>query len=152
MRYQSVKYRLILSLLLAGLAAGCATSSSRLIAPARPPLNPADVLVYKTPPRSYQEIAVVDATSGTSFFHGSEEGQAAAIEKLKVEAAKVGANGVLLTLVGDRPNGSIGVGIGGGGIYGGRHDVTAVSGGASGGFPLVSNGARGVAIYVYNPR
>lgn len=141
-----------LSFFLAGLLVGCASTSSRLIAPARPPLNPADVRIYKAPPPHYQEIATIDATSGTSFFHGSAQGEAAAIEKLKVEAAKVGANGVLLTLVGDRPNGSIGVGVGGGGISGGRGGATAVSGGASGGFPLVSNGAQGVAIYVPNQR
>ena len=149
---QSVKFRFILCLIAAGLFVGCASSSSRLLAPARAPLNPADVRIYKAPPRRYQQIAVVDATSGTSFFHGSEQGEAAAIEKLKVEAAKVGANGVLLTLVGDRPNGAIGIGVGGGGISGGRGGVTAVSGGASGGFPLVSNGARGIAIYVFDQR
>jgi hypothetical protein len=134
------------------LCAGCASSSSRLLAPARPPINPADVRIYKAPPRKYQQIAVVDATSGTSFFHGSEQGEANAVEKLKIQAAKVGANGVLLTLVGDRPSGAIGVGVGGGGISGGRGGVTAVSGGASGGFPLVSNGARGIAIYVFDQR
>lgn len=139
--------------LLAGLLlAGCASSSSRLIAPARPPINPAEVRIYKAPPPKYQEIAVLDATSGTSFFHGSAEGETAAIDKLKVEAAKVGANGVLLTLVGDRPSGAIGVGVGGGGISGEHGGATSVSGGASGGFPLVSNGARGVAIYVPNQR
>lgn len=91
---------------------------------------------------------MLDATSGTGFFHGSAQGEAAAVEKLKVQAAKVGANGVLLTLVGDRPSGAVGVGFGGGGISGGRN-ATAVSGEASGGFPLVSNGARGIAIYVF---
>ena len=139
-------------LLAALLLTGCASSSSHLIAPARPPLNPAEVRIYRAPPPKYQEIAILDATSGTSFFHGSTEGEAAAIEKLKIEAANVGANGVLLTLVGDRPNGAIGVGFGGGGISAGHGGATAVSGGASGGFPLVSNGARGIAIYVYDRR
>jgi hypothetical protein len=127
---------------------GCASSSSRLVAPARSPINPAEVRIYKEPPPHYQKVAILDATSGTSFFHGSAEGEAAAIDKLRIEAAKVGANGVLLTLVGDRPNGAIGVGVGGGGISGGRGGETSVSGGASGGFPLVSNGARGIAIYI----
>lgn len=147
-----MKARCALALLLAGLLVGCASSSSRLVGPAHPPLNPSEVRIYKAPPPHYQEIATLDAISGTSFFHGSAQGEAAAIEKLRVEAAKVGANGILLTLVGDRPNGSIGVGVGGGGISGGRGGATAVSGGASGGFPLVSNGAQGIAIYVPNQR
>lgn len=142
----------ILLLFAAGLLIGCASSSSRLLAPARPPINPQDVRIYKAPPPHYRQIAVVDATSGTNFFHGSAQGETAAIEKLKIEAAKVGANGVLLTLVGDRPSGSIGVGVGGAGISGGRHSATAVGGEASGGFPLVSNGARGIAIYVPGQR
>ncbi len=140
------------SLLAAGLLVGCASSSSRLVGPARPPINPAEVRIYRAPPAKYQEVAVLDATSGTSFFHGSAEGETAAIEKLKIQAAKVGANGVLLTVVGDRPSGAIGVGVGGGGISGGRGGYTGVSGGASGGFPLVSNGARGIAIYDFNQR
>jgi hypothetical protein len=132
--------------------AGCASSSSHLIGAARPPINPADVRIYKAPPPKFEQVALLDATSGTSFFHGSAQGEAAAIEKLKVEAAKVGANGVLLTLVGDRPTGAIGVGVGGGGISGDRGGGTAVAGEASGGFPLVSNGARGIAIYVPDQR
>lgn len=142
----------ILSLLAAICLAGCASSSTQLLAPARPPIDPAQVRIYKAPPPKYQQIAVVDATSGTSFFHGSAEGEANAIERLKEQAAKVGANGVLLTLVGDRPNGSIGLGVGGEGVSASRSSVTGVSGGASGGFPLVSNGARGIAIYVFGQR
>ena len=132
--------------------AACAGSSSRLIAPARPATSPAEVRIYHAPPRHYREIAVLDATSGARFFHGSPEGEAEAIERLKVEAAKVGANGVLLTLVGDRSNGVIGVGVGGGGISGDRHSVVAGGGSVSGGAPIVSNAAQGIAIYVTNQR
>lgn len=131
---------------------GCASSSSRLIAPARPAISPAEVRIYHAPPRRYREIAVLDATSGARFFHGSPEGEAKAIARLKVEAAKVGANGVLLTLLEDRSNGSIGVGVGGGGISGGRHSVVAGGGEVSGGAPIVSNAAQGIAISVTDQR
>lgn len=103
------------------------------------------------PPRHYQEIAVLDATSGARFFRGTPEGEAEAIERLKEEAAKVGANGVLLTLVGDRPSGTIGIGIGGGGISAGRRSVVAGGGSASGAAPIVRNSAQGIAIYVTGP-
>lgn len=141
----------IFTLLLGCLLVGCAGSSSRLIAPARPAVSPAEVRIFHMPPRHYQEIAVLDATSGARFFRGTPEGEAEAIERLKEEAAKVGANGVLLTLVGDRPSGTIGIGIGGGGISAGRRSVVAGGGSASGAAPIVRNSAQGIAIYVTGP-
>ena len=142
----------ILGLLAAGLLAGCASSSSRLVAPARPAINPAEVRIYQSPPPRYQEIAILDATSGPRFFHGSPQGEADAIRRLQEEAAKVGANGVLLTLVGDRSSGTLGVGVGGGGISAGRHSAVAGEGSVGGAAPIVQNAAQGVAIYVFDQR
>ena len=130
------------------LLAGCAGSSSRLVAPARPAISPEAVRIYQTPPRRYQEIAVLDATSDARFFHGSPQGEADALQRLKEEAAKVGANGVLLTLVGDRSSGALGVGVGGGGISSGSRNFVAGGGSVSGGAPIVQNSAQGIAIYV----
>ncbi len=138
--------------LAAGLFAGCAGSSARLVGPARPAVSPAEVRIYRTAPPRYQEIAVLDATSNPRFFHGSAEGEADAIERLKAEAARLGANGVLLTQVGDRPSGTLGVGVGGGGISASRRSVVAGGGSASGAAPIVRNGAAGIAIYVAGSR
>ena len=138
----------VFTLLLGCLLVGCAGSSSRLIAPARPAVVPEQVRIYRVPPPRYQEIALLDATAGPRLFHGTPEGEAEAIHRLKEEAAKVGANGVLLTLVGDRPSGTLGVGIGGGGISAGRRNVVAGGGSASGAAPIVRNSAQGIAIYV----
>ncbi len=143
-----MQLRAALHFLLAGFLTSCATSSSQLLAPARPPINPAEVRVYHAPPRHYQQIAVLDATSGVRLFHGTPEGEAEAIERLRIEAAKLGANGVLLTLVGDRPSGVIGVGVGGGDVSFHHHSGTEVSGAAAGSAPIVQNGAAGIAIYV----
>ena len=139
-----------LALLTAYLLAGCASSSSRLVAPARPAINAAGVQIYRTPPGRYQEIAVLDATSGTKFFHGSPQGEAEAIERLKQEAAKVGANGVLLTLLSDRSRGALGVGVEGGGVSSSRRSFVAGEGSVSGGVPIVQNSAQGIAIYVFD--
>ena len=133
-------------LLAVGLLAGCASSSSRLLAPVHPAINPAEVCIYQAPPRHYQEIAVLDATSGARLFHGTLQGENEALQRLKEEAAKVGANGVLLTLVGDRSRGAIGVG-GGSASYQ-RQSGAVVSGAASGAAPIVQNSAQGIAIYV----
>lgn len=143
-----MKFQSFVSLILLPLCAGCAGSSARLLAPARPAVSPATVRVYQVPPRHYQEIALLDATAGPRFFHGTPEGEAEAIQRLKEAAAKVGANGLLLTLVGDRPSGTLGVGIGGGGISAGRRNVVAGGGSASGAAPIVRNSAQGIAIYV----
>jgi hypothetical protein len=134
------------------LLVGCASSSHRLIAPARPPINPQEVRIYNSPPRYYQEIAIVDATSGGTLFHGTPRGESEALQRLQSEAAKLGANGVLLTIVGDRSSGAIGVGVGGGDVSFGRRSATGVSGGLSGGAPIVQSGAEGIAIYVPNQR
>jgi hypothetical protein len=139
-----------LALLTAYLLAGCASSSSRLVAPARPAIDAAGVQIYRTPPGRYQEIAILDATSGATFIHGSPQGEALALQRLKEEAAKVGANGVLVTLVGDRSRGVLGVGVGGGGISSGRRNFVAGEGSVSGGVPIVQNSAQGIAIYVFD--
>ncbi len=136
------------ALALCSFLAACASSSTHLLAPARPPLRPEQVRIYQARPPHAQDIAQVDASTGAQFFHGDAQSDAAAIEELKEEAAKVGANGVLLGLVGDEPSGSIGLGFGGGGYS--RN--TAVSGEASGAAPLVKTGAHGIAIYVPEER
>ncbi len=147
-----MKYIPILALLVVSFLAGCASSSTRLLAPARPALSPADVRVYRTAPPRYQEIALLDATSGARFFRGSPQGEAEAIARLQAEAARVGANGVLITSLGDRASGMLGVGVGGGGISGGRRSVVAGGGSVSGAAPIVSNAAQGIAIYVPGQR
>lgn len=141
--------RVVGSLVVVSLLTGCAGSSSHLLAPARPPISPDQVQIYQTAPARYQEIARLDATSGPRFFHGSRQTDAEAIQRLKEEAARVGANGVLLTVVGDEPSGSIGIAVGGGGYTSRR---SAVNGEAAGAAPLVQTGAHGIAIYVSTQR
>lgn len=120
-----------------------------MLGPARPPLSPDQVRIYRSVPLKYQEIATLDASSGARFFHGNEHTDAEAIQRLKEEAAKVGANGVLLTLVGDESSGSIGIGVGGSG-YASRG--SGFNGEAAGAAPLVQTGAHGIAIYVFDRR
>jgi len=132
------------------LLAGCAGSSAQLLAPARPAIDSAAVRIYRTPPLRFEEIAVLDATSGAKFFRGSPQGEAEALQRLREEAAKVGANGVLLTLISDRSRGVLGVGVGGGGISSGHRNFVAGEGSVSGGVPIVQNSAQGIAIYVFD--
>jgi uncharacterized protein YbjQ (UPF0145 family) len=67
-----------------------------------------------------------------------------AIERMKNEAAKLGANGVLLQGVQDTQTGAIGLG-GGNTSYGGN---SATGVGVGGSFGLTNKATQGIAIYV----
>lgn len=134
----------LLAAILACSAAACSTSSHVLIGTARPPTPPESVLVYRQPPPKYEEIATINATSQGSLALTSQQNMDKAMERLKVEAAKLGANGVLLQNVHDTQSGSIGAG-GGGASYG-PNSATGV--GVGGSFALTSKVVQGLAIYV----
>ena len=135
---------LLLAVLTACAAAACATSSHVLIGTARPPTSPESVRVYYRPPPKYEEIATISASSQGSLALTSQQNMDKAIERMKAEAAKVGANGILLQSVQDTQGSSIGVG-GGSTSYG---PGSAVGVGAGGSFALTSKVAQGIAIYV----
>ena len=139
---------LILISLATLLLPGCATTSHTIIGEVRPPIDPGDVEIYSSAPRRYEEIALLDASSAGGFGHASEAGTDEAIYRMKEEAAKLGANGVLLTGMGEQYGGSLGIGIGGFGVSGGRHHITAGGGNVAFGGPIVHNAVQGVAIYV----
>ena len=67
-----------------------------------------------------------------------------AIARLKEEAAKLGANGVLLQGVQDQQTGSIGTGVGSSSY--GPSSSTGV--GVGGSFAISNKAAHGIAIYV----
>ena len=128
--------------------AGCASSSHTMVGQARPPISTTEVRVYTSPPRHYEEVALLDATSGGSLARADEASAHQAVERLKEEAAKLGANGVLLSGIVDQPGGSIGFGVGGSGYSSGRRHVTGVAGDVGVGTPIMHKAARGIAIYV----
>ena len=137
----------MLTLTLAGaiatVLAACTSSSHVLVGNARPPIAPEQVKVYFEPPPRYEQIATLDASSG-SFSFSDQTKTDDAIAKLKAEAAKVGANGILLQGVEKHQTGSIGLGVGGA-SYGG----SSASGGSVGGSGgLYNKNAKGLAIYV----
>ncbi len=132
-------------LLAAILACGaCSTSSHVLIGTARPPLPPESVRVYVKPPPKYEEIATVSATSQGSLALTGQQNMDKAMQRLKEEAARLGANGVLLQGVQDTQSGSIGAG-GGNTSYG---PGSAVGVGVGGSFAITSKAVQGLAIYV----
>jgi len=98
---------------LALLLAACATTSHVITGKVRPPIDPAQVTVYSSPPPKYEEIAVITATSRSSFSFGAQRKMDTVIERLKKEAALLGANGVLLQATGTQGGGGgVGAGVG----------------------------------------
>ena len=126
------------------LSAACATSHV-MIGKARPPISPDEVRIYQRPPEApYEEIARLDASSQGSFSFTAQGKTDAVIKRLKTEAAKLGANGVLLEGIADQSSGAIGTG-------GGRESYSA-GGSVGGGVGITAGLSRkvggGIAIFV----
>ena len=75
---------------------GCttATGSSILIGEARPAISPINVKIYLDPPSQYETIGLVEASGVVGFSR--QETQDVVINELKIQAARIGANGILL--------------------------------------------------------
>jgi hypothetical protein len=126
------------------LLAACSTSSHVLVGTARPPIPPESVRVYRQPPPRYEEIATLNATSQGSLAFTSQQNMDKAVERLKAEAARLGANGVLLGEIHDQQTGSFGIGVGSG-SYGPSGGSSVGAGGSSG---ITNKVVNALAIYV----
>lgn len=131
--------RPITLLLLALALSACAGTSKVMLGQARPPVDPAQVRIYTTPPPGSIEIAQLESSSAVGF--GTQGQTDAAVARLKREAAALGANGVILMGVGSSGS-PVGMSVGAGSY--GRHSA----GGVGIGIPTTQKKAAGVAIYV----
>lgn len=91
---------------------GCAAESHVLVGTQRPAISPDQVRVYLHPPARYEEVAIIDASSRGSPAFTDQQKMNRVIDRLKDEAASLGANGILLEGVGDQAAGSVGTGFG----------------------------------------
>ena len=123
---------------------GCAASSSVLVGKARPPISASEVKLYISPPKRYEEVAVLDATSKNSWAITDQGKMDLVVQRLKEEAAKLGANGVLLQSSGSVSGGSVVVGTG----SATRVGSTTFGSGVGTAVPVFHNGGGGIAIYV----
>jgi hypothetical protein len=129
------------------LLAAC-SSSHVLTGTPRPPIDPALVRIYYgPPPGGFEEIARLEVNSG-ALTYGEQNKTNAVLRKLREEAARLGANGILFQGTADGHGGG-GVSVGGGG---GR-----IGGSSYGGVGVGVNisprqkYANGVAIWVRDP-
>jgi hypothetical protein len=86
--------------LLAPIIASCASGSAIVTGNVRPAIPAHQVRIYLEPPAAFEVIALVSASSDAGWTaQGSVD---YAVAELKSQAARLGANGVLLVFSGDR--------------------------------------------------
>jgi hypothetical protein len=127
--------------------AACAPTTPILTGVARPPIAVSEVTLYSTPPPVYQEIAVLTASNKSAFGTGGEKSVDKVVERLKEQAAQLGANGLVLEEFFDRQTASIGTGVGSDSY---THNGS-VSVGVGGGIGIFKKTGKGRAIFVPPP-
>ena len=80
---------------------GCVPVSSIVVGETREPIDPSSVKIYLDYPEQYEKIALIDAGSNFAFndpelLFDWQSKMDKATERLKIEAAKLGANGILI--------------------------------------------------------
>ena len=85
--------------------AACASGSAIVTGNKRPPVAPEQVKLYLEPPAEFEVIGLVNASSDAGW---TEQGSLDyAIAELKKQAAKLGANGVLIVASGETTTGFV---------------------------------------------
>ena len=89
--------RLIILLLIVG----CYPVSHMIVGDAREPISPYEVKVYLNFPEKYETIALIEASSEFAFKDPSinitwQSKSDKIIERLKIEASNLGANGIVI--------------------------------------------------------
>ena len=143
LRVIRVLQRMLLGISIAWIAA-CASSGPVMMGSARAPITPDQVTLYTTLPANAEKIAVLTASNKSAFTTGGQKSVDKVVERLKEQAAKLGANGLILQDFTDRQSASIGTGVGSE-TY--THNAS-VGVGVGGGFGIFKKTGQGVAIYV----
>ena len=129
------------------LAAACASSTHVLVGTARAPISPAEVKIYSGPPPQFEEVAILNASSKSFFGTGGQRAVDKVIERLKAQAAQLGANGVILEGFVDSQTASLGTGLGSDSYS--RNSAVGV--GVGGSLGVFNKTGRARAIYVMPP-
>ena len=90
----------------AALLAGCASGTALVTGTQRDAIPPEQVRIYNEPPASFEVIATVQANSDAGLT--MQQKQDSALMELKAQAAKVGANGLLIGHVGEESQTHVG--------------------------------------------
>ena len=99
---KNICYLLIAVLLISS----CASGSYILTGQQRHPIDATLVKLYTEPPQQYEVIAIVNASSDSGWTQQGDMDYAVA--ELKEQAAKLGANGIILIGIGERSSATVG--------------------------------------------
>ncbi len=133
------------SLALTGCLASGDLKSHELVGGVRAPISPDSVQLYLEPPsRRYERIALLHSSSRRSWSFTSESKADVVVRRLKEEAASLGANGILLDEIADRPGATVGTRVGTN--YMGARGTTDL--GIAVALPTSQRYGSGIAIYL----
>jgi hypothetical protein len=93
-----MKYLALFALIL---LAGCTTGTHKVTGSIRPAISPDQVIVYYSMPAHSRVIGTVTAQSFAGLTE--QEARDGALEEVKAEAAKLGANGLVLENTNSQP-------------------------------------------------
>jgi uncharacterized protein YceK len=133
----------VITIAMAAMLSGCSTISSvTVLGHKHQPTKAGDVLVYTAKPADAdcETVAIVSAVSRKSMQ--------ASIDRLKREAAKVGANGVILTQSCTRYGGSLGYAWGNATTYGNAYSANTYVNSTAIAIPVYYHCASGTAVIV----
>lgn len=129
---------LIMAATCALLMAGCTTGTHIVMGNKRQPIKPEDVTIYQSAPAHFEAVGIVNSTTPGRFQFNMDS----AVQELKVQAAKIGANGIIIGAV-NPGSSSVGFGSGSGFSSGGASFYGSGVSSSSSGIQL-----SGTAIYV----
>lgn len=124
--------------------AACASSGPVMLGAPRPAILPDQVKVYWSAPAAFDPIADLTASAKSVFTPGGTPQIDKVIARLKEQAARLGANGVILEGFSDAQTASLGTGVGSQSYS--RN--TAVGVGVGGSFGVFRKTGRARAIFV----
>ena len=123
---------------------GCAPTAPVLVGPARAPIPVEQVVIYQQPPANSRDVAILKASSHSVFSPGGPAATDTVVQRLKVRAAQLGANGLVLQGFSDSQSASLGTGVGSESYS--RSSSVGVGAGAS--FGVFKKVGEALAIYV----
>ena len=81
----------------------CSSGSAIVTGRTRKAINKDIVKIYLDPPSKYETIGLVEASSTVEY--SAQAAQNRMVEELKSQAAKLGANGVIIIITDSKPSG-----------------------------------------------
>lgn len=117
----------------------CSSSSHKIIGLQRDAIPVSAVVVYSTPPAKYEKVAILKSSSRNAWRFTEKGKQQAALERLKEEAASLGANGILIERRGKENAGYLNTG---------AESIDANASNQQQGLPLTNETLEGLAIWV----